>query len=91
MPDGYEPRMTSKQVPPAVGELLICPCCMVQWVGAAFLLGLCAAPRTPRCASNFFAVRTVAEVANFAQDTAVAEADRREDAATCVHRREAAA
>ena len=28
----------------AVGELLICPFCMTQWVGAAFLLSLCAAP-----------------------------------------------
>ena len=64
----------------AVGELLICPFCMTQWVGAAFLLSLCAAPRTTRFAASLFALRTVAEVANVAHEAAVAAVDRREDA-----------
>jgi hypothetical protein len=71
----------------AVGELVICPFCMTQWVGAAFLVGLCAAPRTTRFAASLFALRTVAEIVNIAHEAAVAEVDRREDLAKLTHRR----
>ena len=73
----------------AVGELLICPFCMTQWVGAAFLLSLCAAPRTTRFAASLFALRTVAEVANVAHEAAVAAVDRREDTTKLTHGRAA--
>jgi Protein of unknown function (DUF1360) len=62
----------------AVGELLICPFCLTQWVGAAFLLGLCVAPRPTRFAASLFALRTVAEIANIAHEAVVAEVDRME-------------
>jgi Protein of unknown function (DUF1360) len=75
----------------AIGELLICPFCMTQWVGTGFLVGLCAAPRTTRFVASIFALRTVAEAVNIAHEAAVAEVDRRADVAKLVHRREAAA
>jgi hypothetical protein len=75
----------------AVGELLICPFCLTQWVGAAFLIGLCAAPRTTRFAASVFALRTVAEALNIAHEAAVAQVDREEDIAKLAHRRAAAA
>jgi hypothetical protein len=75
----------------ALGELAICPFCMTQWVGAAFLVGLCAAPRTTRFAASLMALRTVAEVANIAHEAAVAEVDKRQGVADLVAKREAAA
>jgi hypothetical protein len=60
----------------AVGELVICPFCMTQWVAAAALAGLCVAPKTTRFAAGVLAVRTVAELANIAHEGAVAEVDR---------------
>jgi hypothetical protein len=64
----------------AVGELLICPFCMTQWVAAGALVGLAVAPRTTRFAASVLAVRTVAEAANIAHEAAVAEADRLQQA-----------
>ncbi|HET6174524.1 MAG TPA: DUF1360 domain-containing protein [Gaiellales bacterium] len=75
----------------AVGELLICPFCMTQWVGAAFLVGLCAAPRPTRFAASLFALRTVAESVNIAHEAAVARVDRMQNTAKVAHRRVAAA
>ena len=63
----------------AIGELAICPFCMTQWVGAALLVGHCAAPRATRFVTALMAVRTVAEVANIAHEAATAEVDRREE------------
>jgi hypothetical protein len=60
----------------AVGELAICPFCMTQWVAAAGLVGLYAAPRTTRFAAGILAVRTVAEVLNLGHEAAVAKIDR---------------
>jgi len=42
----------------AVGELLVCPYCLSQWVAAAFTLGLIAAPRATRLAGAVFASYT---------------------------------
>jgi hypothetical protein len=75
----------------AVGELVICPFCMTQWVGAAFLLGLCVAPRTTRFAAGLAAVRTVAEVVNIAHEAAVARVDQAQGAADQIARGRAAA
>jgi hypothetical protein len=69
-----EPR--GKGLQRAVGELMICPFCMTQWVAGAALAALCVAPRTTRFAAGMLAVRTVAEAANIAHEAAVAEVDR---------------
>jgi hypothetical protein len=60
----------------AVGELIICPFCIGQWVATAGLVGLCVAPRTTRFAASIFVVRTVAESVNLAHEAATAEVDR---------------
>jgi hypothetical protein len=69
-----EPRGTGLRR--AIGELVICPFCMTQWVAGAALAGLCVAPRTTRFAASVLAVRTVAEMANIAHEGATAEVDR---------------
>jgi hypothetical protein len=69
-----EPRGTGLRR--AIGELMICPFCMTQWVAGAALAGLCVAPKTTRFAASVLAVRTVAELANIAHEGAVAEVDR---------------
>jgi hypothetical protein len=68
----------------SIGELLICPFCMTQWVAAGALAGLCVAPRTTRFAASVLAVRTVAEVANIAHEGATAQVDRMEKVAKLV-------
>ena len=40
----------------AVGELLVCPNCIGQWVAGGFLAGLLAAPRTTRAVAAMFTV-----------------------------------
>jgi hypothetical protein len=71
-----EPRGTG--IRRAIGELVICPFCMTQWVAGAALAGLCIAPKTTRFAASVLAVRTVAEMANIAHEGAVAEVDRKQ-------------
>lgn len=46
----------------AMGELLICPYCVGQWVAAALFGGLVTAPRTTRFLSSIYASLTVADV-----------------------------
>jgi uncharacterized protein DUF1360 len=48
----------------AVGELLLCPFCISQWVAAGFLIGLVIAPRVTRF---FAAVMATVGVADFLQ------------------------
>lgn len=62
----------------AIGELLICPFCMTQWVAGAALIGLTVAPRTTKFAASVLAIRTVAEVANIAHEAATTQTDRLE-------------
>jgi hypothetical protein len=70
----------------ALGELMICPFCMTQWVAGAALAALCVAPRTTRFAAGVLAVRTVAEFANIAHEAAVAEVDRMQQVSRLVPR-----
>jgi hypothetical protein len=70
----------------AIGELVVCPFCMTQWVGAGFLTALCLAPRATRFVASLFALRTVAEVVNIAHEAAVAKVDRMEDVTKMVHK-----
>jgi hypothetical protein len=75
----------------AVGELLVCPFCMTQWVGAAFLAGLCVAPRATRFTAGMLAVRTVSELMNLGHEAAVAEVDRMQKRSQAPSERAAAA
>jgi hypothetical protein len=49
-----EPRGTGLQL--AIGELLVCPYCLGQWVAAGFVGGYIAAPRATRMSAAVFAV-----------------------------------
>jgi Protein of unknown function (DUF1360) len=45
----------------AVGELLVCPYCLAQWVAAGFVVGLVAAPRPTRVVAGIYAAETLAD------------------------------
>jgi hypothetical protein len=45
----------------AVGELLVCPNCLGQWVAAAFTAGFVAAPRGTRVVAGMFAMHAAAD------------------------------
>lgn len=45
----------------ALGELLICPYCLAQWVAAAFGCGLVAAPRLTRLVAGIYTAETVSD------------------------------
>lgn len=46
----------------AVGQLLVCPFCLAQWVSLGMVAGLLFAPRATRTASAVLAVSSVADV-----------------------------
>jgi hypothetical protein len=45
----------------AVGELLVCPYCLGQWVAATFILGLAAAPRLTRMVAAILSAVTISD------------------------------
>jgi hypothetical protein len=45
----------------AIGELLVCPFCLGQWVATAILAGLAVAPRTTRFVCSIFAVVAIGD------------------------------
>jgi len=45
----------------AVGELLVCPYCLAQWVATAFTVGLVRAPRPTRLLATVFVAHTVSD------------------------------
>jgi hypothetical protein len=45
----------------AVGELLVCPYCLAQWVATALTLGLVGAPRLTRVLGGLFVAHTVSD------------------------------
>ena len=45
----------------AVGELLVCPYCLAQWVATALTLGLIGAPRLTRLISSVFVAHTLSD------------------------------
>jgi hypothetical protein len=45
----------------AVGELLVCPFCLAQWVATAALTGLAVAPRMTRFVCSIFAAVTISD------------------------------
>jgi hypothetical protein len=60
----------------AIGDLVICPFCISQWVAAAGITGLALAPRPTRAIASVFALHTAAEVLNFGHQAAAAGIDR---------------
>jgi len=44
-----------------VGELIVCPYCLAQWVGTGLTLGLVGAPRLTRWTSSVFVVHTISD------------------------------
>jgi Protein of unknown function (DUF1360) len=50
----------------ALGELLVCPYCVGQWVAGAFALGQVAAPRTTRFVAGTFAAYAIADALQMA-------------------------
>ena len=54
----------------AVGELLICPYCIAQWVAAAFTVGHVAAPRLTRLLTAMWAAHAVADAVQIAYSAA---------------------
>jgi|SRR4051794_1507947 len=57
----------------AVGELLVCPYCMAQWVAGGFTLGYVFAPRTTRLLASMWTVHAVADAAQLAYSAAESE------------------
>jgi len=45
----------------AIGELLVCPFCMGQWVATGLLAGLAVIPRTTRFVCSIFAAITISD------------------------------
>jgi len=45
----------------ALGELLVCPYCLAQWVATGFTLGLVAAPRVTRLLGTVLVAHTVSD------------------------------
>ena len=54
----------------AVGELVVCPYCLAQWVGAAFVAGLALSPQRTRLVAGMFATVAVADALQIARRTA---------------------
>jgi hypothetical protein len=54
----------------AVGELLVCPNCLAQWVAAGFTGGFLAAPRTTRAIAAMFTVYAGADLLQLAHGEA---------------------
>ena len=63
-----EPRGTGLRK--AVGELIVCPFCVGQWVATGFVFGLALRPRATRLVASLFAALTVADFLQFAYSAA---------------------
>jgi hypothetical protein len=54
----------------ALGELLVCPFCLAQWVAAAFSVGLVVAPRVTRFIAGIYVAETLSDVMQLAYKAA---------------------
>jgi Protein of unknown function (DUF1360) len=59
-----EPRGSGMRY--AIGELLVCPYCLAQWVVAGFTAGWVHAPRTTRLLAAMWSAQSVADAAQLA-------------------------
>ena len=55
---------------PAVGELLVCPYCIAQWIAGAFTVGYVVAPRATRLLAATWTVHAIADGAQLAYSAA---------------------
>lgn len=67
-----EPRGEGLQL--AVGELLVCPYCVGQWVATGLTLGIVASPRLTRVLSTVFVANTLSDFLQAAYRAAEARA-----------------
>jgi hypothetical protein len=56
-----EEKPRGKGVQLAVGELVVCPYCLAQWVAAGFVGGMVFAPRATRMVAAVYTAETVAD------------------------------
>jgi hypothetical protein len=70
-----EERPAGRGVRYAVGELLVCPFCLAQWIAAGFALGLMYAPRVTRLV---MAMNAMVAISDFLQVAYRAAENRRE-------------
>jgi len=54
----------------AIGELLVCPYCLAQWVAAVFAVGLVAAPRLTRFIAGMYVAETLSDTLQLAYKAA---------------------
>jgi hypothetical protein len=54
----------------AIGELLICPYCLAQWIAGAFTIGHVAAPRLTRLLTAMWTAHALADAAQLAYSAA---------------------
>jgi hypothetical protein len=54
----------------ALGELLICPYCLAQWIAGAFTVGHVAAPRLARLLASMWTAHALADAAQLAYSAA---------------------
>ena len=54
----------------AIGELLICPYCLAQWVATALVAGLALAPRSTRAVAAAFTIFGLSDVVQLAYSAA---------------------
>ncbi len=59
-----------------IGELLVCPFCLAQWVGAAFTIGLLLAPRPTRVIAGMMATVGLSDFLQVAYKAAENRRDR---------------
>ncbi|MGH2943252.1 MAG: DUF1360 domain-containing protein [Solirubrobacteraceae bacterium] len=62
------PRGSGLQL--AIGELLVCPYCLAQWIAAAFTVGHITAPRLTRLLAAMWTAHAIADAAQLAYSAA---------------------
>lgn len=65
-----EERPRGKGLRYAIGELLLCPFCLAQWVSGGFAVGWALAPRPTRLLSAMWSAQAIADAAQLAYGTA---------------------
>ena len=63
-----EPRGSGLKL--AIGELLVCPYCLAQWIAGAFTVGHVAAPRVTRLLTAMWTAHAIADAAQLAYSAA---------------------
>jgi hypothetical protein len=63
-----EPRGDGLQL--AIGELLVCPYCLAQWIAGAFTIGHVVAPRATRLLTAMWSAHAIADAAQLAYSAA---------------------